>query len=188
MNRPKHGFFDRGAYISYLRFACRVHPRPGEIDYLARKYPQMSLGDGPLSPGEWDALTEYSVERHWKRWKLYISKRPELASWRGVEDDREGAWAKRKRPRRSDDAIMAEVFEVGLVIGELRKDGSVCPVRRRTGVSRGEALLSRTCRACSNYLPGTRFSKQKNGRRAICKTCDHKKRNERRKQRETPGR
>jgi len=60
-------------------------------------------------------------------------------------------------------------------IGVLTTDGRVRPVRRQTS-SRGRKhlLTARTCRKCKEpYLPASRFSKQGNSVRAVCKKCDN---------------
>jgi hypothetical protein len=84
-----------------------------------------------------------------------------------------------RKPRKPEDDRQreADVRANRLFVGELRPDGSVAPVRRPSAPIYGKShLTARTCRACTEFLPAERFSKQGKGRRSICKACDNKRR------------
>jgi hypothetical protein len=123
-------------------------------------------------------MTQQSVDIHWEKWAEYISKVKRLAVKQDVPDDREGAWARHIRPYRPDDTLRADCHKAGLFVGELRPDGSVNIVRHQPGACSGggHKLLFRVCRACGEFLPITRYSKQGKSIRAVCKVCDNARR------------
>jgi hypothetical protein len=118
-------------------------------DYLTYVHFCCAAGVVPWTLEQWALMTQQSVDIHWQRWAEYITKVKKLATWADTPDDREGAWARHKRPHKSDDALLADVRAAGLFIGELRPDGSVNIVRHQTAACNGggHKLLFRVCRA-----------------------------------------
>jgi len=152
----------RHDYLTYVHFCC-------------------AIGVMPWTPQQWAMMTQQSVDVHWEKWAEYITKSRHLAiktklTHAAVDIDHDGAWAKRKRPRRSDDAQRAGVL--GLFIGELRPDGSVVPVRHQELAREKRTLLTaRVCRACLQFLPASQFSRHGNKTtRTTCKKCDNARR------------
>src|SRR5215469_847090 len=136
---------DRAAYWGYVR-VC------------------LSAGVSPLSAQQWLMLTDFHVERHWRRWHLRITQFLDSARFND-DDDQDGAWASRKPPilRKKERETLWDVFESGLFIGELRTNGEVEPprpfwdapayVRSQTEPVRGSdyrepRLTFRICRIC----------------------------------------
>src|SRR5262249_28889237 len=97
----------------------------------------------PASAQEWLMLTDFSVERHWMRWKIRITQFPGRERFDDTHEH-DGAWAAHKHPRRADDEKVWDALESDLFIGELRADGSVEPVRSQTKTSRGGDKLDCT--------------------------------------------
>ena len=148
---------DRLAYLTYIRTA-------------------LAAGVTPLTAAQFLMLTEKDLERHWKRWEQFMLSGDKLALWKENADDREGAWARRSRIHRTDPALMGDVFQSGLFIGELRASGEVCPQEKPETPRWTGELTFRTCRGCGEFLPSFCFAKQLSGRRAKCRWCDNARR------------
>ena len=110
---------------------------------------------------EWSALCEYLVP---------VTNPPGFPiPKKSIDTD----VALRHKPRRTDDAIIADIRENHFRIGELQTNGGLQGVRRRTRPNSEKGiLLARVCRACRQFLPLARYSRQGKGHRAICKPCD----------------
>ena len=143
-------------------------------DYAAYLRYCVAIGETPFTSLQWQLRTEKDLDRSIKRWSRSLTARP-LSRQIDVADDREGAWAYRRKPRRNDDAIMADVYELGLAVVR-----SVRP--QPAAITRGaDKVLSRRCRRCKTCLPAMRFTKKRGTIREVCSRCDNAARVARRK-------
>jgi hypothetical protein len=79
-------------------------------------------------------------------------------------------------------ALYADLVNLGFHWGELRKDGSVGPVRpKEPPIDEDHMLTWRTCKKCRELLPHYMFYKKLSRRRSTCRWCDVEARINRRK-------
>lgn len=121
------------------------------------------VGVAPLTLREFLLLTEKWVSQGWDSYARRINLRA----------------VNETKPRaRVNDHRVHDALQQGFVVGELREDGTVHPVRpdidsiSEEGVVLLSPVTARVCWKCKRFLPAISFSKKRGTIRNVCKKCD----------------